>query len=187
MVVLYGETVSLSDKVNKLVESVGPASFGLTKEITVTCEITFARGRHLQMPQDNIKLITKQVFFNPAVKEYKKEDTIKTLVIVSWTPAARLRRLTSLQDRVQHSAGIPKNLKEVNPQAWVQIESKVGNEVTQLRGAIKKVVSLVPGCSLVWSITDRALAKGRFAAAPQGPNEDRHPHQSCRQKRRKRY
>jgi len=40
LVVLYGETISLLDKVNKLTENVGPASFTLTKEITVTYKIT---------------------------------------------------------------------------------------------------------------------------------------------------
>jgi len=36
LIMLYSETISLSDKVNKLTESVGPAGFSLTKEAIVT-------------------------------------------------------------------------------------------------------------------------------------------------------
>jgi len=33
------------------------------------------------MPQDNIKLVVKQAFFNPAAKDYKTEDSVKLLVL----------------------------------------------------------------------------------------------------------
>ncbi|KAF9780465.1 hypothetical protein BJ322DRAFT_1112466 [Thelephora terrestris] len=108
LVVLYGETMSLSAKVNKLAESVGPANFVLTKAIT-----------------DNIKHIVRHTFLDPAVKDYKAEDTIKLLVV----------------DKIRQSLdGIPKDLERTNPQAWHQVESRVGYEVTQLRGSIKKVL-----------------------------------------------
>ena len=111
------------------------------------------------MQQDNIKRMVKQTFFTPTVKDYKTEDTIKLLVMVSYY-TARQQDLTSPQNRIRQShIGIPKDLEEVNPQAWSQIESKVAHEVTQLRGAIKKVVSTTPIPSVRCSIIDRAQLK----------------------------
>lgn len=53
------------------------------------------------------------------------------------------RRSTSFQDKIRQSLdGIPKDLQQTNPHAWQQVELKVGYEVTQLRSAIKKVVSV---------------------------------------------
>ena len=57
------------------------------------------------------------------------------------------------------SQTVPRNLEEVNPQGWTQIESRVGYELTQLRGAIKKVVSPLPSHSNRCSIADFELAK----------------------------
>ena len=148
--------MSLSAKVDKLTEGVGPPSFVLTKAINVMYKIIFARTHHSQISQDNIKHVTRKTFLDPAVKDYKTEDTIKRLVIVSYrTCGIHLdsisQRLTSLQDKIRQSLdGIPKDLEQRNPQAWQQVESRVGYEVTQIRGAVKKVVSpaLSQSCSV---------------------------------------
>ena len=51
------------------------------------------------------------------------------------------------QEKIQQTLdGIPKDLKENNPHAWQQIESRVGYEETQLRSAVKKVVSSRQSC-----------------------------------------
>lgn len=82
--VLYGETISLSEKVNRLTKNLGPQSFKITKETVVTCKIISAWACHSRKSQDNIRLIVRQIFFKPTVKDYKTGDTIKLLVIVSY-------------------------------------------------------------------------------------------------------
>ena len=117
----------------------------------------FRYARRSQMPQDNIKLIVKQIFFDPAVRDYKTGNTIKIRVVVSLRITPQ-QKLNPPQDRIRLShIGIPKNLEETNPQGWVEIEAKVGYEVTQLRGAIKKVVSLTPCCPMPHSIANRMV------------------------------
>ena len=75
--------MSLSEKVNRLTENVGPPGFKITKEINVAYDITSPWVHHSQTSQDNIRHIVKQIFFNPVVKDYKTDDTIKLLVVVS--------------------------------------------------------------------------------------------------------
>ena len=111
------------------------------------------------------------------MKDYKTDDTIKLLVVVSCHVTQR-QDLTSPQDRIHKSLiGIPKDLEEINPQAWVRIESKVSYEVTQLRRSVKKEASSLIVFS-VWSLLiTHYLAEERFEIGPRETNEDRCPYE----------
>ena len=88
------------------------------------------------------------------------------------------RRLTSLQEKIRRTLdGIPKDLEQTNPHAWKQIGLKVGYEATQLRSAVKKVVS--SGALVQHFVAHCASAEGRFNLGPYKTNESQCPHKGC--------
>ena len=80
------------------------------------------------------------------MQDYKRGDSIKLLAIVSYDAGLSdvlYPHDPSFQEKIRSLEGIPQDLERKNPHAWQLVESRVGYELTQIRSAIKKVVSPV--------------------------------------------